>query len=248
MHVFFQSHETPTYVTPHLHADLMQFLVPMKGALRVMSPDAFWTVPPKRGILIPMAQEHSTITIGRSTVLVANIHPSAINAADAHCRVINVSDLLMALLVSIAKLPVDYQLNSRDSRLVDVFFDQFCAATAEPFRLGRPEEAKLRIIADALIATPDDKTSLAEWGRRLGASQRTLARLFDAETGMGFRDYRKQVQMHAAIGLLATGQPINLVALDLGYENASAFIHAFRSTVGATPGRFRSSLSLPADP
>ena len=243
--VLSQSHERPTYVTPHLHDELLQFLVPVQGTLRVSSPDAFWIVPPKRGILIPMALKHSTMAIGRTNLLVANIHPSAIDATNTHCRVIGVSDLVTALLENIATFSTEYRLNSPDSRLVDVFFDQFLAAPTEPFRLARPRETRLRTIADALIAAPDDETTLAEWGRRLGASQRTLARLFDAELGMGFRDYRKQVQMHAAIGLLAQGLPINHVALDLGYENASAFIYAFRSVMGVTPGSFRSDPNSP---
>lgn len=243
--VLAQSHERPTYVAPHLHDALLQFLVPMQGTLRVFSPDAFWIVPPKRGILIPMALKHSTMAIGRTSLLVANIHPSAIDATTAHCRVIGVSDLIAALLERIARFSTEYPLNSPDSRLVDVFFEQFLAAPAEPFRLARPRDARLRTIADALIVAPDDETTLAEWGQRLGASQRTLARRFDAEIGMGFRDYRKLVQMHAATGLLAQGLSINHVALDLGYENASAFIHAFRSVMGMTPGCFRSAKNFP---
>lgn len=237
--VFVESHESQTYVVPHCHLDHMQFLIPTQGVLKVASADAFWIVPPKRGIVIPRAFEHSTVTVGRATLVVANIHPDTIEVAGACCRVVNVSELIMALLETIAALSPEYSLDSPESRLVNVFFDQFRAAPAEPFRLSRPRHAKLRAIADTLIAAPDDSTTLAEWGRRLGASQRTLARLFDTETGMCFRDYRKQVQMHAAIGLLATGAPVNQVALDLGYETPSAFIHAFRSAMGMTPGQFR---------
>ncbi len=45
-----------------------------------------------------------------------------------------------------------------------------------------------------------------------GASSRTLARLFEVETGMSFSHYRRQVQMQAAVGMLASGLPVGEVA------------------------------------
>ncbi|MGR9363679.1 helix-turn-helix transcriptional regulator (plasmid) [Rhizobium leguminosarum] len=86
---------------------------------------------------------------------------------------------------------------------------------------------------------PANSLTLPEWGARFGASERTLARIFRVETGMGFRDYRRQVQMHAAVGLLIEGASITDTAAELGYESTPAFIHAFRITIGVTPGRFR---------
>ncbi len=125
------------------------------------------------------------------------------------------AELITALLGTIADLSPEYSAGLPESRLVNVFFDQFRAAPAEPFRLSRPRHAKLRAIADTPVAArPTTAPRLRNGAAGSGASQRTPARLFDAETGMCFRDYRKQVQMHAAIGLLATGAPVSQVALD----------------------------------
>jgi AraC-like DNA-binding protein len=40
---------------------------------------------------------------------------------------------------------------------------------------------------------------------------------------------------------LAEGEAVTSVALDVGYENPSAFISMFRRTLGITPGRYFSS-------
>ncbi|HID9329325.1 TPA: helix-turn-helix domain-containing protein, partial [Klebsiella pneumoniae] len=39
--------------------------------------------------------------------------------------------------------------------------------------------------------------------------------------------------------LLAAGKPVTAIALDLGYDNVSAFIALFRRMFGTTPGRYK---------
>jgi len=38
--------------------------------------------------------------------------------------------------------------------------------------------------------------------------------------------------------LLARGEPVTSTALEVGYESTSAFIAAFSSALGTTPGRY----------
>jgi AraC-like DNA-binding protein len=44
-----------------------------------------------------------------------------------------------------------------------------------------------------------------------------------------------------ALRLLAAGRPVTSVALDVGYESASAFIAMFKRTLGVTPHRYFAS-------
>jgi methylphosphotriester-DNA--protein-cysteine methyltransferase len=62
--------------------------------------------------------------------------------------------------------------------------------------------------------------------------------LFIAETGMTFRQWRRQARLVAAIERLARREPVTSVAFDLGYDSVSAFIEAFRKTFGVTPFRY----------
>ncbi len=42
----------------------------------------------------------------------------------------------------------------------------------------------------------------------------------------------------AALVTLAQREPVTTIALDLGYDSPSAFIHAFRHALGTTPRRY----------
>ena len=72
----------------------------------------------------------------------------------------------------------------------------------------------------------------------VGAGQRTLERLFWAQTGLSFGRWRQQLRLAHALKLLAVGQPVTAVALDVGYDSPSAFVSTFRRTFGKTPGRY----------
>lgn len=62
--------------------------------------------------------------------------------------------------------------------------------------LGRPG-------MDPRTASP----GLAELGRRVGASERTLSRLFRDEVGMGYTVWRNQLRLPLATLMLAAGKP-----------------------------------------
>ncbi|MGH9887478.1 MAG: helix-turn-helix domain-containing protein, partial [bacterium] len=72
----------------------------------------------------------------------------------------------------------------------------------------------------------------------VGASKRTLERLFRDETGMSFGAWRQQLRLLQALPLLAAGEPVTNVALSVRYESTSAFIARFRRVLGTTPGRY----------
>ncbi|MEU5949652.1 AraC family transcriptional regulator [Micromonospora sp. NPDC047465] len=91
----------------------------------------------------------------------------------------------------------------------------------------------------ALHADPADNRTLAAFGKQVGASDRTLSRLFTADLGMSFPQWRTQLRLHHALLLLADDMPVTTVAHRCGWSSASAFIDAFRRTFGHTPGAHR---------
>lgn len=54
--------------------------------------------------------------------------------------------------------------------------------------------------------------------------------------------WRRRARFMRALKMLAIGAPVTTVALDVGYDNVSAFIELFRKTFGATPARHVSKL------
>jgi AraC-like DNA-binding protein len=71
-----------------------------------------------------------------------------------------------------------------------------------------------------------------DWARDIGASERTLARLFRDELGMGYQQWRQQVVLAHALPLLARGAPVGQVAAASGYASDSAFTAMFRAVMG----------------
>ncbi|GAA0246061.1 hypothetical protein GCM10009539_34280 [Cryptosporangium japonicum] len=90
-----------------------------------------------------------------------------------------------------------------------------------------------------LYGSPGDTSSLPELGRRVGASPRTLSRLFHDELGLTFPEWRTQVRIYHALVLLAEGHDTTRVARRCGWANPSSFIEAFAGLIGVTPGRYR---------
>jgi AraC-like DNA-binding protein len=82
----------------------------------------------------------------------------------------------------------------------------------------------------------------------VGASSRTLARAFLADTGLSFGRWRTLVRLQASLPHLAEQVPVSSVAPLVGYRTTSAYVAAFRAHTGVTPGRYFQpppSLSLP---
>ncbi|MBI8386486.1 helix-turn-helix transcriptional regulator, partial [Pseudomonas aeruginosa] len=113
-------------------------------------------------------------------------------------------------------------------------------AVPQRTRLPYPGDSRLRRIAEALLANPGDPRPAAEWARWAGLSSRSLSRLFGAETGMSFAQWRQLARLHAAVERLAAGQAVGEVAWSLGYESPSSFASAFRTVFGETPSGYSS--------
>src|SRR5262249_32489254 len=85
---------------------------------------------------------------------------------------------------------------------------------------------------------PGDSEPIDRLARAAGASRRTLERVFQKETGMSVGRWRQQARLLHAMRLLARGERVTAIALEVGYESSSAFIAAFSAALGTTPGRY----------
>jgi AraC-like DNA-binding protein len=62
-----------------------------------------------------------------------------------------------------------------------------------------------------------------------------VERLFLEETGMTIGKWRQQLRLMQAMRLLGEGAKVTHAALEAGYSTPSAFIVAFRKSLGTTP-------------
>jgi AraC-like DNA-binding protein len=93
-------------------------------------------------------------------------------------------------------------------------------------------------LCEAVIADPANSDSLEQWAASVGASTRTIARLFRQELGVSFSQWRQQALLARAIPLLSQGRPLAHVAQELGYQSQSAFSAMFRRAFGKSPRAF----------
>ncbi|EKO3479698.1 helix-turn-helix transcriptional regulator [Vibrio fluvialis] len=85
---------------------------------------------------------------------------------------------------------------------------------------------------------PGEDHTLKELASRAGLSERTLARLFEKETGMKFTRWKELLRINVAIEMLISGRSITAVAFDVGYQSTSSFTTAFTRIKGTSPKQY----------
>lgn len=224
-------------VTPHSH-DWGQFTYSAEGVLTVLTPQGRFTAPPAMAVWIPPGILHDIRPVGRAKFRSLYVAADAMAGMPDRCAVLSVDPLLRQLILEAAAFPRDWQEDGPQGRLMAVLLDQMRAAPPAELHLPLPEDARLRAVTDALLEDPADRRGLEEFAKVSGAAPRTLARLFQKETGMSFGVWRRQRVLLSALERLSEGVPVTSVALDLGYDSPSAFIAMFRRTLGDTPTRY----------
>ena len=218
----------------HFH-DRSQLIYPGRGALQVFTEAGSWIVPPLRGVWIPARVAHAHRARGRTDLLSVGFPAATAPFGGTGPVVIAVSPLLREVIIS---LTADAELPPASRALLRrVALDQLRRLPVLPLRLPTPRDDRLVGIAAVLSDDPSDPRTLAQFGREVGASERTLSRLFRRETGMSFPQWRAQLRLQHAQLLLAAGEPVTATAHACGYRSTSAFIDAFRTAFGSTPGQ-----------
>ena len=126
-------------------------------------------------------------------------------------------------------------------RLRDVVLAELAGEPEQPLYLPEPADPRLRATAELLHADPASSLTLAALGHAIGASERTLSRLFHTELGMSFRQWRTQLRIQRSLILLAEGYSVLDTATACGWANPSTFIDAFTAVLGQTPSRYRAA-------
>ncbi|MGH6617541.1 AraC family transcriptional regulator [Sphingomonas sp.] len=222
---------------PHRHRQA-QLLYVISGVVTVEADAGIWTVPPSCAIWIPGGCLHTAHVVGQASVGCLYIDPDASASLRPDCGILFVRPLLRELILHFVAAQPGDTAGSRDERLFVVLIDELEAAPEEPLHLPMPSDRRLRRIVDAFLADPALRMTIDQWGVRVGASNRTLSRLFREQTGMPFVKWRQQLHIGLALQRLAEGERVTNVAIDLGYESLSAFIAMFKRVLGTTPARY----------
>lgn len=226
---------------PHRHAKA-QLLYVVRGALTITAAGGIWTVPPNCALWLPGGVAHAGHANGPIVVGSLYVDPALAAPIGNRCGIFFIQPLLRELIQRFDGAAAVGDLDpAREQRLVAVLLDELAAAPLEPIHLPMPADRRLRRLVDAMLDQPDTRLTIEEWGARVGASKRTLSRLFQDETGMSFTQWRQQLHIGLSLRRLAAGEAVTTIAGDLGYESVSAFIAMFRRMLGTTPARYFAS-------
>ncbi len=230
----------PHYVLPMHSHRRGQLLYASTGVVTIITSEGSWVVPPRRALWIPAGTPHEVHMGG--PVATRSVYVTSEGALTAglpgHCQVIAVSPLLHELLQEAVDLPVEYDLEGRDGRIMTLLLEEICRMPVLPLSAPLPREKRLASLCRVLLDQPSQEVKIDDMARHAGMSRRHFTRTFRDETGMSFTAWRQQACLLAALTRLGNGEPITQVAMDLGYGSPSAFTAAFRRVLGAAPSRY----------
>ncbi len=230
----------------HQHA-WGQFFYAISGVMFIYTKSGSFIVPPNHAVWIPGGIEHGVEAPGGAEVRSLLFHHEQTESLSPVCCVLEVSPLLRELILEANSLPEDYDWHDKGRRLMQVIHDKIGEIQTVPLHLPMPRDKKLQEIAGKLLLNPADSRSINEWGAEVGASGRTLSRLYLKEVGMPFGNWRQLFRIQVALQTLARGESVTTAAYDVGYNSVSTFITMFRKQMGYTPGSKAKSLLSSAD-
>ncbi|BEL05502.1 helix-turn-helix transcriptional regulator [Actinoplanes sichuanensis] len=220
-------------ISAHRHDD-HQIIYAARGVLTVTTDAGSWVTPGNRAIWVPAGTVHAHRAYGSLELhlvgLPADSNPLSLDTP----TVLSVAPLLRELIIEYTRGPDS--AGPEHDRLLAVLLDRLRASPQQPLHVPTPTDPLLRAVCELVRASPGDNRTLVDLGRAVGASDRTLSRLFRRDLGMSYPQWRTQLRLHHALILLADRTPVTTVAHRCGWSSASAFIDVFRRTFGHTPG------------
>lgn len=227
----------PFTIQKHSH-DWHQLIYASRGVMTVNTSTGSWVVPSRRAVWVPAGIEHEVEMSAAVSMRTLYLRQGLSDLLPQDCCVVNVSPLLRELILRAIEIGMLSRNTPLHKHLIDVILDQFHALPTVPLKLPMPVDSRALRVAELVRENPGEANPLDHLARKIGASKRTIERLFQTETEMTFGRWRQQLRMLHALRLLAAGESVTFAALEVGYDSTSAFIAAFKSTVGTTPGRY----------
>ncbi|WP_248739358.1 AraC family transcriptional regulator [Pseudomonas sp. MWU12-2029] len=222
----------------HLHREA-QLLYAVSGVMRVVTAQGAWVIPPTRAVWIPPEIGHEIFMSGDVQMRSLFIAPELSPASLQHCCVLAVTPLLRELIQRAVQGPP----HADNPLIQQLMLEELAGLENLPLHIPMPSDRRLQNICLALLREPDHPNTLEDWAQQVGASSRTLARLFQQQLQMNFNAWRQQLRLMEALPRLLAGDSVQSVARDLGYGSARAFSAMFRRLLGDNPREYLNALN-----
>ncbi|MFF8954998.1 helix-turn-helix domain-containing protein [Streptomyces sp. NPDC014894] len=228
----------------HTHADGL-LVWPHTGSMTLHTPTGVRRLVPGQGLWLPPGAPHASAADPGGVGCYTYVARSATPVTWTSPRAVKVGRALQEMLLHLDATPMRDDLRLRTQRVIlEMLQDDPLPVLEVPV----PADWRIQALAEDVLRDPYDDRSLEEQAARHALSVRTVTRVFSQDIGVSFTRWRALVRMSAAMGLLAQGHPVNLVAHRCGYSTTSAFSAAFRRVTGASPTEYLRERSVPAPP
>lgn len=222
----------------HTHCNHGQILYAPSGCMTLVTEDRQVILPPGKLLFIPANITHRVIF--RNVVAYRSIYLDNQTFGDMpiDLTVLSVNALLQQLIERIAYWDWNVKYSIAQENILTVFWDEFNASKREQYDLKIPTDYR---VYDKIKSFVHDKVIppfLKDLSKEVGASEKTISRIFKRETGMSYQDWRLQWNLFRAIELLAEKLTISEIAVELKFSSDSAFIEFFKKHTGTTPHKY----------
>lgn len=228
------------FIDPRHCHERSQLIYAIAGVMSVVTDQGSYVIPPQRAVWIPGGVAHEvhfrTPVSLRTLYVEVDAHPGL----PTHCRVIAVPNLLRELILEAVEMPIEYDVDGRDGRIMQLILDEIIATPAAHLHAPMPTSPRLKRICSEILDDPARNDVIDDLASAAGCSRRTFTRMFRRETGMSFSAWRQHVRLLEATSRLAAGHPVTRVAFDVGYNSQSAFTAMFHRVFGTTPTEYLS--------
>lgn len=238
-----------THFEPHRHA-WAQLAYCATGIVQVTAStpeEVTYIVPPSRAVWIAPGALHTINVLEAAEFRTLYIDARARPAGWDSCRVLVVSPLLREAIHALDS-PREALSVAREQLLTGLVLDELTRADTQALGVPIPNaqtgDKRLRALCEAVLRAPSERATLAGWAADMGASERTMARLFREELGTSYQQWRQQAILAHALPLLARGTPVSQVAAASGYASDSAFSAMFKAAMGQSPSHFQNKNGL----
>ena len=216
-----------------------QFVYANKGVMSVVTDTDSYIVPPEQGVWLLPKIEHEVTAITNVALTSFYFEMDLVDRLPKKCCVLSINNFLKTLILEASFIANDSNRSKADELLLRLILEKLSLAPNVIFQLPFPKDSRLLTMLSIIQAEPSNRYSLKQWGKLIGASNRTLSRLFKDDTGLNYSEWRQRLNIQIAIGQLMRGEPISNISSYLGYESPSAFTHMFKINTGMTPSFYR---------
>jgi AraC-like DNA-binding protein len=222
---------------PEHYHELDQVIFACRGVMTVRTSQGMWVLPTYRALWIPAGTAHRVHMSGVVSARNLYLRPSLTNLPRV-CSVLSISPLLRELILHACRYRALNRRSKEQSHLIGLLLSLLHSSKSLPLQLPQPKDHRAEKVANLFAANPGTSRSLSDVCRSVGASKRTVERLFKRDMQMTFGRWRQQLRLIHALRLLAQELKVTSVAREVGYRSSSAFISMFKNLLGTTPSLY----------